>query len=400
MIDYIKLGVNGISIPELERNPLLCFTTRINPETGEQEGSHSRAYYKNLIFRVYDPTLANPYGRVTLEGSLHVYWNKGTHNYNDFRVEDVRGVIDELSALFNLNPAKCLIRSLEIGVNIQPPEPSKRIIQYSLLHKTKPFKNTYTPKEGSYIQGDYTRHLIKIYDKRKHAEGKGFVLDHEILRIEKKWNCTEDLKKLNVFTLSDLMEFGLHNFESILLQVWDDVLFYCWQTLDGTRYAANYSNPNYWLDLKEDNFKYHRKRLREMLAANPGNIQAQVREAIKGKIEELKTNPTQINPLSIVLNQIGGSRSGTKTVCKVTGLNIEMQKAGSFLLSHSGIRYYLENEPLIFLHLKKEYLTKNWANQDQGVQIRELAHNIRNRWNNSRIRAQRLVDSGQLFLSF
>jgi hypothetical protein len=54
-----------------------------------------------------------------------------------------------------------------------------------------------------------------------------------------------------------------------------------------------------------------------------------------------------------------------------------MQKEDSFLLSHTGLRYYFENDKKVFEQIKKQYLPKLWINSDFETIIKELAHNIR-----------------------
>lgn len=64
--------------------------------------------------------------------------------------------------------------------------------------------------------------------------------------------------------------------------------------------------------------------------------------------------------------------------CKVTGIDISMQKVGSVLLSHVGLKYYKESNPDLFNRLKNKYLSKQWSDADEQTQIKEIAHNIRN----------------------
>lgn len=394
MVDYIKIQIQGICPKSLEQNPLLNFGTRINPETGEQLAKYSTATYKGLKFKIYDPTEANPAGRITVEGSLHKFWNNGGHNFNDFGRAEVDQVLEELKRDFALDPANCILMALEIGVNISPPAPTDKILQYCLMHKTTVLTSSYTPEEGSYKQGRHQRHTAKLYNKRKHYQNRGFQIDREILRIEKKWERTQELHQMGIFTLADLMQYGLHNFTAPLLQMWDSVLFYCWQTLDGTKYQPNYSNPNYWQSLSRENFKYHRRNLNRLLAANPQNLKDQIRQRLRDKIKALNSNPTQINPLSILLKRVGRGE-GPPRVCKVTGLNIEMQREGSFLLSHTGIRYYQKNDRPIFADLKRKFLSDKWSGEPIEVQIRELAHNIRNHHNNGLIRQRQIYPAQQ-----
>ena len=71
--------------------------------------------------------------------------------------------------------------------------------------------------------------------------------------------------------------------------------------------------------------------------------------------------------------------SNEPRLCKVTRLDISMQKADSILLSHTGLRYYHATDPTTFYRVLNKYLSRRWMNADFETQIKELAHNIRNR---------------------
>ncbi|MBK6821528.1 MAG: hypothetical protein IPG87_00430 [Saprospiraceae bacterium] len=58
------------------------------------------AEYKNLDFEIFKN------GAVYLKGSLHVFWNDGIHNYNDFGIEGLKTVLKELETKFGIIPEK------------------------------------------------------------------------------------------------------------------------------------------------------------------------------------------------------------------------------------------------------------------------------------------------------
>ncbi len=388
MIDFIKIEIHGLIPLTLRANPLLDFFNQVNESTGEV-GSYVNAYTKGLEFKVYEPTNSNPKGRITLEGSLHKYWNGGGHNFNDFGLVQVYEVLAELKRLYGITSENCILRGLEIGVNFLPPSATNKILQYCLLHKTDKLKEVYTKDEGEYLQGHYQRHLLKLYNKRKHYEKKGFIIGREILRLEKKWGRMKELNTMGIYTLADLLNHGLYSFTTYLLKEWDNVLFYDWQTLDGSKYEATYSNPNYWLKLKRENFKYHRRKLNDLIQKNPNNLKNKVAKLIQEKAAQLNFNPTQINPLHIPLIRVVSTledQAKERRNCIVTGLNISMQKDESFHLSHVGLKYYWNTDKKVFDEVKRKYLSDKWAEADKETQIKELAHNIRNHHNNKRTR--------------
>ena len=180
MIDFIKIDVKDANIDLIECNPLLDFLLIINTKTGE-----FNSYYKGLEFKIYEPTEKTMHKRLTIEGSLHKYWNNGAHNFNDFGIVEVNQVVNELEYLFNIDTSFCILRQLEIGVNINPPINTKQVLKPCLKYKTNDIKLVYTKDEGNYIQATNQRHFIKIYDKKTHYVNKGFQIDNYIMRIEK-----------------------------------------------------------------------------------------------------------------------------------------------------------------------------------------------------------------------
>ena len=138
MIDFIKIIIKELNPAILEANSLLIFEPRnistegflfpVLDNKGEQAKDKNgkllfKTTYKNgmfngLEFKIYDT------GTITLSGSLHKYWNHGAHNYNDFNKEAVLWVLSDLKHKFNIIPEQCILKCLEIGINITPPIPT------------------------------------------------------------------------------------------------------------------------------------------------------------------------------------------------------------------------------------------------------------------------------------
>ena len=382
-----------------EHHPLLEFQNVLNTTTGELS-IKSNAFYRGLEFKVYDITEKTSYKRLTIEGSLHKYWNNGAHNFNDFGINEIEEVKEDLKDKFNIDFNNCLLRQLEIGINILPPQITKKLLRYCLLHKTSELKSIYTKDEGNYKQTKNQRHFIKLYDKRTHYVNKGFEIDTEIFRIEKKWSKMVELNDKGIYTLNDLIKHDLLNFKSDLLNLWNDVLFYDWQSLKGLKHNVSYSNVNYWLELKEtnyNNFKYHRNNLNNLIKNQPNNLKKQIADLISNKVDLLNVKTTQINPLCIGLKTVVSTIEKTdknRLKCLVTGLNISMQK-DSFLLSHTGIKYYKKTDAKVYNEIKRKYLSTKWGDADIETQIKELAHNIRNTYNNRNIKQNKIYTANQ-----
>lgn len=410
LIDFIKIIIKDLNPSVLEANHLLDFFDTINLTTGEMKTTNRQgnkvtpsknAFYNGLEFKIYDT------GTITVSGSLHKYWNAGAHNYNDFNIEAVLTVLKDLKSKFNVDPNRCILKCLEIGINIAPPIPTNEILDNCLLHKTKPFEYQKNSDEGKFKQVQHSQYIIKLYNKALHYRSKGFKINSEIMRFEIKYTKMQKLNAKKVFSLQDLINYGLHNFKDDILNEWQNVLFYDNTTRIDTLSTQNknalleYSNPNYWCGLlannQNENFKYHKKQLKKIIEKNSNKVHELTAEIMRKKIDFLNTNTTQIDHLTILSNRVvlNNENDIKKTLCKVTGFNIEMQKKESVLLSHTGLRYYYKTDKKIFEQIKRRYLSKRWFNSDFEIQIKELAHNIRNFDSNLRIKQSKLYQSHQ-----
>jgi hypothetical protein len=397
----------------LEANPLLDFYDTINLTTGQMKTTNrngnkvtpsKNALYKGLEFKIYDT------GTITLSGSLHKYWNDGAHNYNDFNNEAVLFVLSDLNRKFNIDPNKCILKCLEVGINIIPPIPTNKILDNCLLHKTKPFEYQINSDEGKYKQVQHSQYIIKIYNKALHYKSKGFKIKTEIMRFEIKYTKMQKLNEKGIFSLQDLINYGLHNFKNEILNEWQNVLYY-----DNTiqidplttklkKAVLEYSNPNYWTGLlannQNKNFTYHKKQLKKIIEKNSNKVQDLKAEIMSKKIDFLNSRTIQIDPLTILSKRIvlNYENEVKKHLCKVTGLNISMQKENSILLSHTGLKYYYKTDKRIFEQIKRRYLSKIWFKSNFETQIKELAHNIRNANSNQKIKQKRIYKPQQINL--
>ena len=390
MIDFVKYELSTNFKNELLNNSLLEFYDKVNTKTGET-AKFQNAFYRGLEFKVYYPTTKTPHHRITVEGSYHKYWNNGSHNFNDFNSSNVNDVLEDLKSKFNIKPYQCRLIQLEIGINITPPIKSKNIVKGCMFYKTTEFKNVYTSDEGNYAQAKGQRFFIKIYDKATHYKNKGFTIHNEILRIEKKFSKSKDLHKIGITTIKDLIEYGLHNFKPMLIELWDNVIFYDKETLKNHPNQYKYNSIDYWQTLTPRQRKYQLKKINKLYQINQHSVKNKVRNLIIKKVDFLNSELYQINPLYIGLkryNLHNEKIDQNKRICLVTNLNISMQKKTSVLLSHTGLKYYYKTDKKIYNEVKRKYLSKKWIDSNIGIQIKEIAHNIRNRYNNSRTRQQ------------
>ena len=391
----------------LGANPLLDFYDNINISTGEIKTTNrhgqsitpfKNALYNGIEFKIYEN------GTITLSGSLHKYWNNGAHNYNDFDFNAFTYVLIDLKNKFKIELENSILKCLEVGINVIPPMPTNQILDYCFLHKTKPFENIINSDEGKYKQVQHSQYIIKIYNKALHYKSKGFDIQTEILRFEIKYIKMQKLNERGIYNLKDLFEYGLQNFKVEVLTEFNNILFYDNTIKSESKLLVKYKNPLYWIELlnrpKNDLFNYHRTHLKKITSTSSQKIQFQTAEIMSKKIDFLNSNTTQIDPLIILskhvvsLNQI----TSKNTLCKVTGINISMQKDNSILLSHTGLKYYYKTDRKIFEQLKRKYLSKQWSKANFETQIKEIAHNIRNTKSNQTIKQKKIYQPQQINL--
>lgn len=417
MIDFVKILVTGISSIDLEKNPYLDFYDKINLDTGEirtvnrygkKTTPYKNAFYNSLEFRIYDT------GTITIQGSLHKYWNAGAHNYNDFNFKAFLSVLTDFQTKFNIDSNNCILKCLEVGININPTIETNEIIESCLLHKTKPFEYQKNSFEGKYKQVVHSQYIVKLYNKALQYNSKGFNISNRIMRFEIKYTKMEKLKKLGIKTLKDISKTKIQTFKKELLNEWQNNLFFDNTTQIDTlcknsqkEALLKYSNPIFWTGLIEngqmENFKYHKKQMQKFILSNSKNIKKATAEIMSKKIDFLIGTTTQIDTLIIESKKVVSNLENEfkkDSICEVTKINISMQKKGSFLLSHTGLKYYFQNDKKVFEQIKRRYLSNRWHNSNFEKQIKEIAHNIRNTHSNQRIKQNRLYPKEQLNFNF
>jgi hypothetical protein len=429
LIDFIKINIKEINPTILlEANPLLDFFDNINLQTGEikttnRQGQpivpYKNAFYNGLEFRIYDN------GLTTLSGSLHKYWNKGAHNYNDFDLTAFLYVLNDLKHKFNITLEQCILKCLEIGVNIVPPIPTNQFLDYCFLHKTDPFESKFNSDEGKYKQVEHSQYIIKIYNKALHYKSKGFNIKTEIMRFEIKYKKMQKLNERGIYNLQDLANYGLHNFKDALLNEFNNILFYDNTIQSKSKSIIHYKNPLYWIELlnrpTKTSYYKHKGILKNITSKSSNKIQLQTAKIMNDKIDFLNSRGASFDPLIILsihapqpINLIlqNGIKSDesdapkkgiiktNNILCQVTGFNISMQKDNSILLSHTGLKYYYKTDRKIFEQLKRTYLTNQWLKSDFEKQIKEIAHNIRNAKSNQKTKQIRTYKPQQFNLLF
>lgn len=408
MIDFVKIYIKDFNPLILEGNPDLDFFDNINLSTGQirttnRNGNkitpYKNAFYNGLEFRIYDT------GTTTIQGSLHKFWNAGAHNYNDYNFTGFSETIKRLKTDFGIEPEQCILKCLEVGINITPAIPTNEILDYCFLHKTKPFEYQKNSDEGKYKQCEHTQYIIKLYNKALHYKTQGFNIEPEIMRFEIKYSKMERVNKLEVFNLNDILKKGFGIFKNELLTEWQNVLFYDTTINAKTKKLTNYQNPIYWSELvnksTKSNYYKHRGFLLDLTNKYSDKRHQMLTEIMSQKIDLLSNRGASFDTLnikSIHTPQPETIKAKNNNICKVTKVNISMQKDSSLLLSHTGLKYYFKTDKKIFEQIKRRYLTKRWLNSDFETQIKEIAHNIRNHKSNQNTKQSKIYQSKQFNL--
>lgn len=290
MVDFIKVMLPSNYQSILECNEHLNFTEKVNTTTGEIMSNYKIAYFKNMKFEIHDS------GNIFISGSLHKLFNKGQHNFNDFSCDDFFNTLKSLQTLFNINSCDCILKCLEVGINIVTLYEVDNIINHSILHRKVPFEVKYNSTEGNYKQCIHSQYYIKLYNKTKHFKKRFPNVPDNLLRFEIKYKKMEKLNKIGVYSLNDLKRELFFNFKEVLLLEWDNILFYDFTTqIDHLKEITRlkierYDSLNYWVLLihgTNENYKYHKKQLKKYVCQYSNNVQKEVSSLISNKVDEL-----------------------------------------------------------------------------------------------------------------
>ena len=294
MIDFIKIWsyISSEEVSLLKNS--VDFMGSYNVTTGESisrnmSGKEVKPYIeanaKNMKIKL------DPNGMCEIAGSINKYFNVGKHNFNFFGRKELSHAIVELNKHLNINISEFRLSNIEIGVNITPPDDSDIIINNAFMYKNKVFENKFHSDEGNYKQAGLTEYLVKLYNKRKHYTNQGYAIDNETLRFELKYTVMRLINDLGVVYVKDL-EKGLESFKKPLMNAWDNILLYD-HTIDyylPEKTRLEYSNPNYWMSLKQTNqrtFKKHSNNLRKLNLIHSKGIYLQTQEAIANMLDRI-----------------------------------------------------------------------------------------------------------------
>lgn len=293
MIDFVKIVVEGFDGSVLKKSPLLSFYGVNNEDTGEYSKS-SIAIYKGLKFIVFKK------GTTYIQGSLHKYINEGQHNYDDFTYSRLEDSISQLENLFGINPRRCKLQNLEVGLNIEPCINTQDLLDNIVLHKCEEFKHI-SLHNGNYRQVIHSSYYLKAYDKALQYD-----LSNNMFRWEVKMKRGEIIRKNGggVTNLHDLLDKRiLKTLLNKLIQTWEETLVLDPTikidelTVSDVNKAYTWRFKDYWLRLRMNNSgakrHYYTKELKEyksIVKNHSNNIQDNITFILKEKVKYCLNN--------------------------------------------------------------------------------------------------------------
>jgi hypothetical protein len=419
MIDFLKLQTYELSIIDnFNSNTLLNWyseTDKIKYNDAEVITTKKVKEYKGILFYFYS-------NRLDILFKPHYYYNSNLHNANDFNIKECIKVVNDFKTTFKIDLSMLKVVNLEFGINILSPIDIKDLITYLAYHEKNEFrtdsglpfsKKSYSTNRNG-TANEYK--IIKAY-----AKGLQFTqysnintFRFEVKSKERKY-C---VNQLGIYSASNLLDSGIY-FKMIetIFKEFKEVLILDYNTnfeslpTKEQKKINQFLNPLYWYKVKNQNrnsFSKNKTLYYNLIDKVENNLKQKLEKIIFQKLESLKKGADSTPRKNIkegadstlynsgICNQKENNKvEVVYSFCQITGFNISMQKDNSILLSHTGLKYYYQNDSKTFDKIKNRYLSKVWYNSDFEIQIKEIAHNIRNTISNQRIKQKRIYKDYQ-----
>lgn len=408
MVDYIVLDLPKLTKADLEKCGISFYkpSKGFDENTGELLTKRGFNYkwigeYSNLKFTI------DTKDKIKLRGSLHVFWNDGKHNHNDFGYKALNSVVSHLQDKFGIDPEITEFRHLEIGLNIEGlPFPTDCINENLLFHSgkgipIKKFKYGYHYTISDFKAVGRKFYILKSYDKALQNK-----LTNNIFRLELKHIRTRRLHKLGhelghekgIKTLADLTNpTKIELLKIDYLKKWDEMFLLDWTirekelTMKERNKLKDWKRPKYWVELSKNpsrnQFSREHERYSKMVQGHSDNVKAIIKDAIIQKWCKITTETKQLNKSVLVQghSNIMGELALKPRKCTITGIDISTQKPGSKFLRESTLSQIYKNDKFLYqelfvkfgprsgeiLHLEKEFylISKNIRNQDSNPRL-------------------------------
>lgn len=200
MIDGIQLTYH-VRKPESHLLGLLCWEVLTNEKTGQRVNDEKTAHFRGLDLKLKSSSYDGH--NFLVNGSLHKFHNCGQHNADQFTFQKLFQSIDSFTDVFSIDPTKCFIHGIEIGVNIELPFPPIRVLKNVVCYRSRPFTQINKRSAAKGLQCSLTQYRVKVYDKAKQSG----IDCGNVLRFEVAIDKMQVLAKYRVTTLADLQDF-------------------------------------------------------------------------------------------------------------------------------------------------------------------------------------------------
>lgn len=290
MYDFIKVSINDLSIPKLLSNERLDFNGKFSYSTGELDPVQI-AEYKGLKIAVH------PSGTVLLSGSVHKFYNEGVHNSSLYTFSNYADTLVRLQDELDVDPSKCVVHNLEVGVNLRDLSvKTSTILDSCIFTKRKRFKDP-DIVGGNFRTVNWNQYSLKAYDK-----GLQYGLKEDVFRWELKYIKAQRINNGVHYTLSDLLNPDVcKNLGGQLIDSWEKVtlvdsrLLYTLPKLERSK-VLEWSRPSYWERLtRTSNGSVKNRLYRELerckyMVGQHSSLQDEIKDAITNQVGTFYTH--------------------------------------------------------------------------------------------------------------
>ena len=392
-IDYIKARLKNLDISKLLESEKLDFKTEYSRSTSEIDTTKYRAKLHFCEITIYESE------RVMLTGSIHKMHNsiknikasnyeltKDTYkgfNGNTFYLDEIIFIRQYLCKILSTTADNIIFENIEFGINCNVSFDPKIFITALLFQYGKKFEFRY---DENYAEVRHSRYKIKIYNKSNQ-----YGMPNKTLRVELKITKSIELKKLGIKTFADINTKTLTTAQELLLKKFDEVVYFDptirkkeLRTKDKALIKL-FRDVRYWLeDLKPNHRQRPLKKLQHITTVNSDNLHAQIKAEIIKKCVII--NRPQQSSICVISNSsnigLNITHDNSKK-CPVTGIDISMQYAYSFLGSIKGLKHLEKTNPKKFEFLKEILITGHDNIREKTIYCK-IAKQIRNKYYNNR----------------
>lgn len=410
MIDYLQLKITDARLIQYFKEcDLLVFKESkdwLSKYDKEVINTKTTKHYKEILFIFYGSSLI-------IKFKPHYFKNDNLHNADDFSVNDCINVIIQIKQIFNLSDDELklmMINNIEFGLNVKSVINVFDFLDFLFAHNKNEFK--YLTDFDYFKESSRSdENIIKAYSKNvQYPE----YCELDTYRFEVKHKRSRLINEnYNVYSVFDLLNFDcyqlmrdkiIHEFSQLL------ILHYSVDakgklTDSEIKKLNNYTNPYYWRNTKKLNrntFNNRKHKYFELLDKIGFNIHSESLKNITKKLDML-TESNIKNYANPIISIEGNCIINVKRICPITGISLEHEDEGAKYIRTSTLEFLKENDFNIYELLKFNLTHKSRKKPKyEKTEFSHLAKQIRNNYNNPKIRYKNIVriGSNQLQMMF